>query len=224
MKAVKSAPLGSVAFVLPTARPAATATGAATPSDHPRRGRRITQSLRALRVILLAPDGHAQRDPVEVTAILAREENPAPGQTPIEWLLLTNLPVQTLEQAQQKLSWYLCRWQIEIYFRVLKSGCKIEEMQLEKLQRLEPALALYRLIAWRVLYLTMIGRDCPELPASLLFADEEWRALYLVATHRLPPDTPPSINEIIRMVGGFGGFLNRKADGMPGPQTIWIGL
>ena len=221
-----SVPLGSVEFVLPAARTestaaATTATAALTPL---RRGRRITQSLRALRVTLLPPEGHAERTPVEVTAILAREEHPAPGQAPIEWLLLTNLPVQTLEQAQEKLSWYLCRWQIEIYFRVLKSGCKIEELQLEKLERLEPALALYMLIAWRVLYLTMIGRDCPELPASLVFADEEWRAIYLVSTHRPPPDTPPSINEIIRMVAGFGGFLNRNADGMPGPQTIWIGL
>lgn len=217
-----AAPLGSVEFVLPAAR--TQTTSAASASAPLRRGRRITQSLRALRVTLRSPDEHATLAPVQVSAILAREENPAPGQTPIEWLLLTNLPVDTLEQAQQKLSWYLCRWQIEIYFRVLKSGCKVEEMQLEKLQRLEPALALYMLIAWRVLYLTMIGRDCPELPASLVFADEEWRAIYLVATHRPPPDTPPSINEIIRMVAGFGGFLNRTADGMPGPQTIWIGL
>jgi hypothetical protein len=219
--AVEASPeLGRIEFALPAARPAQ---GAAAPAAAGR-GRRITQSLRAVRVTLMPPQEHAHQAPVEVTAILAREEDPALGQTPIEWLLLTNLPVESLEQAQEKLSWYLCRWQIEIYFRVLKSGCKIEELQLEKLQRLEPALALYMIIAWRVLYLTMIGRDCPELPASVVFEDEEWRAICIVATRKPPPDTPPTLAEIVRMVAGFGGFLNRKGDGMPGPKTIWIGL
>ena len=112
----------------------------------------------------------------------------------------------------------------QLFFKILKSGCQIEELQLEKLERLEPALAFYMIIAWRVLYLTMLGRSCPELPCNVMFADEEWQALYIVAKRQTPPQVPPSLNEMVRMVAGFGGFLNRKNDGFPGPQTLWIGL
>ena len=80
------------------------------------------------------------------------------------------------------------------------------------------------LIAWRILYLTMIGRECPELSCSVLFDQEEWEAVYLVTQRKLPPKEPPTVNEVIRWIAGFGGFLNRKGDGFPGPQTMWIGL
>jgi hypothetical protein len=70
----------------------------------------------------------------------------------------------------------------------------------------------------------MLGRECPELPCNLVFEDEEWQAVYIVTKKESPPETPPSIDEMIRMVAGYGGFLNRKGDGYPGPQTIWIGL
>lgn len=208
---VEAAPeLGQIEFVMPAAKK--------------RKGRRVQQSLRATRVTISPPQGHPEKAPIEVTALLARELNPPAGETPIEWLLLTNLAVRTQAQAEEKLSWYLARWQIEIFFRILKSGCKIEELQLEKLERLEPAIMLYMLIAWRVLYLTLIGRECPELPCSLILDEEEWQAVYIVSRQAPPPETPPTINEMIRMIAGLGGFINRKGDGMPGPQTIWIGL
>jgi hypothetical protein len=195
------------------------------PKTESRKAQRIVQSLRAVRVTLKAPARSAHTLPdVEVTALLAQELNPPAGAEPIEWLLLTSLAVDTAEQAVEVLQCYLCRWQVEIYFRILKSGCKVEELQLEKLSRLEPALAFYMIIAWRVLYLTMLGRACPQLPCNVVFADEEWQAVYIVAKHKPPPQTPPSLDQMVRMVAGFGGFLNRKGDGFPGPQTIWIGL
>jgi hypothetical protein len=195
------------------------------PKTEQRKAQRIAQSLRAVRVTLKAPyrTGHKLPD-VEVTALLAQELDPPAGAEPIEWLLLTSLPVDTPEQAAELLQLYLCRWQVEIYFRILKSGCKVEALQLEKMERLEPALAFYMIIAWRVLYLTMLGRECPELPCTLVFADEEWQAIYIVARREPPPEEPPSLDQMVRMVAGFGGFLNRKGDGFPGPKTIWIGL
>lgn len=209
--AVEAAPeLGRVEFNLPASKQ--------------RPGRKIVQSLKTARVTLRAPPGHAQRQPIAVTALLAREVSPPAGEAPIEWLLLTNLDVTTLDQAEQKLSWYLCRWQVEIFFRILKSGCKVEQLQLETIERLEPAILLYMLIAWRVLFFTMVGRECPELPCTLIFDDAEWQAVYIVANQQLPPKTPPTLNHMIRLIAGFGGFLNRKGDGVPGPQTIWIGL
>jgi len=80
------------------------------------------------------------------------------------------------------------------------------------------------LIAWRVLFLTRVGRECPELPCNLISDDEEWTAVYIVSKKKPPPEKMPTLNEMIRMIVGFGGFLNRKKEGMPGPQTIWIGL
>ena len=178
-----------------------------------------------MRVTLKAP-ARPDRvlEDVTVTALLATETNPPTGEEPLQWLLLTNLTVDTAEQALEKLSWYLCRWQIEVYFKVLKSGCRIEQLQLEKRERLEPALGFYMIIAWRVLYLTMLGRDCPEMPCDAVFADEEWKAVYLVTQHKAPPDEPPSLDTMVRMIASLGGFLNRKNDGFPGPKTLWIGL
>ncbi len=106
----------------------------------------------------------------------------------------------------------------------MKSGCRVEQLQLEKRERLEPALAFYMIIAWRVLFLTMLGRDCPEMPCDTVFADEEWKAVYLVTQRKPPPDEPPPLDTMVRMVAGLGGFLNRKNDGFPGPKTLWIGL
>ncbi len=117
---------------------------------------------------------------------------------------------------------YLCRWQIEIYFKVLKSGCKIEELQLERASRIEPALSLYMIVAWRVLYLTMLGRGYPALPCDVVFETEEWKAVYIVSKREQPPEEPPTLDKMIRMVAELGGFLNRKSDGFPGPKTIWL--
>ena len=195
------------------------------PASGTRKARRIVQTLRVARVTLKAPYRPGKTLPdVEVTALLAQEIDPPAGVEPMRWLLLTSLRVNGAEQAGELVQWYLCRWQVELFFKILKSGCKVEELQLEKLERLEPALAFYLIIAWRVLYLTMLGRSCPQLPCDVVFAEEEWHAVYIVAQRQPPPQVPPSLDTMVRMVAGFGGFLNRKGDGFPGPQTVWIGL
>jgi hypothetical protein len=195
------------------------------PATHGCKARTVHQQIQVVRVTLPAPHRPDRTLPdVEVTAILATEPQPPAGEEPVEWLLLTNLPVETPEQALEKLQWYLCRWQIEVFFRILKSGCRIEKLQLEKLERLEPALAFYMIIAWRVLFLTMLGRECPEMPCDVVFEQAEWQAVYIVTERKPPPDTPPTLDQMVRRVAGLGGFLNRKSDGFPGPQTLWIGL
>ena len=190
-----------------------------------RKARRVTQSLRTVRVELNPPKRRGQKfDAVEVTALLASEDNPPAGEKPVEWLLLSSVGIETAEQAGDMLQWYLARWQIEIFFKILKTGCKVEELQLEKEERIEAALSLYLIIAWRILFLTTLGRECPELPCNVVFDDEEWRAAYIVSKRKRPPDEPPTLNVMICIIAGFGGFIGRKGDGFPGPQTIWIGL
>lgn len=194
----------------------------------PARGRsrrRVVQSLRAARVLLRPPYRPDKKlAPVEVTAILAREENPPAGEKPIEWLLLSSLAVESFAEACEKVQWYLCRWQIEVYFHVLKNGCKVEQLQLQSRERIEVALALYLIVAWRVLYLTRLGRTVPDLSCEVAFSPQEWRAVYLVSKRQKPPSEPPRLREILDLVAGLGGHLARKGDGPPGPKTLWIGL
>lgn len=204
-------PLGEVEFDLPASKD--------------RKPRHVVQTLRVARVRLEAPyrTGRKLSD-VEVTAVYARETNPPRGAERIEWILLTTLPVESFEEASEILQWYLCRWQIEVFFRILKSGCEVEQLQLEITDRLEPAIALFMIVAWRVLFLTMLGRTAPDLPCDAVFATEEWQAVYIVAKHSKPPKKPPTLNSMIHLVANFGGFLDRKGDGEPGPKTLWIGL
>ena len=195
------------------------------PATAQRSARRVVQTLRATQVRLAPPYRCDKVLPVvEVTALLAREETPPEGIEPIQWLLLTNLPVETLAAAREKMQWYLCRWQIEVYFRVLKSGCKVEQLQLQTRDRLEAALALYLIVAWRVLYLMMLGRNCPDLPCDVVLATEEWHAVYMVVQRKKPPRQPPPLSLMLTLVARLGGFLARKGDGPPGPKALWIGF
>jgi len=158
---------------------------------------------------------------VTVTAILAREEQPPAGEKPIEWRLLTNRSAETLETVVELIDWYRRRWLIEIFFRILKSGCRVEALQLCSLERLERALVIYLIIAWRILHWVTWGRECPDLPCEVIFDPEEWQAAWIVARRTPPPDTPPPLGSMVRIIAGFGGFLGRKSDGHPGPKKLY---
>jgi hypothetical protein len=113
--------------------------------------------------------------------------------------------------------------QIEMYFHVLKNGCRVEALQLSTIERMQRALALYLVVAWRVARLMRLGRTCPDLDAALFFDSDEWQAAYILAKKPIPK-MPPQLNEVVRLVAKLGGFLGRKGDGEPGVKTIWIGL
>jgi hypothetical protein len=161
---------------------------------------------------------------IEVTAILAREENPPAGEKPLMWRLLTNRHAQTLEEAVELINWYCRRWLIEIFFRIFKSGCKAEALQLSTLERLERALVIYLIIAWRILHVVTLGRECPDLPCDVVFDTEEWQAAWIIDKRQKPPEEPPKLGEMVRLIARFGGFLARKSDGHPGPKAIWEGM
>jgi hypothetical protein len=80
------------------------------------------------------------------------------------------------------------------------------------------------IVAWRVLYVMHLGRQCPDLPCSVVFEEDEWQATWVIIKGGSPPQSPPTLKEMIRMVASCGGFMGRKRDGDPGPQTLWIGL
>jgi len=163
-------------------------------------------------------------NPITTNVVIATEVDVAEGEEPIEWILLTNLSITSLEEARRVIDWYLCRWQIEIYFKILKSGCKVEKLQISEDKRFRPCLALYMIIAWRILYITMIGRECPNVNCEIVFDKIEWQTAFIVLKHAKPPKDPPPLNEIIKLIASLGGFLNRSCDKNPGPSVLWKGL
>jgi hypothetical protein len=203
----RSEPWGEIEFTLPAA------------SDRP--ARPVRQTLYRQAVTLPA---HHGQPAVPVTAVLACEEPPPAGEKAIEWRRLTNRTAETLEQVVELIDWYRRRWLVEVFFRIWKSGCRVEALQLGTLERLERALVIYLIIAWRLLHLVTWGRDCPNLPCDVVFEPEEWQAAWIVAHRCKPPETPPTLNAMVRLIAGFGGFLGRQHDGHPGPKAIWEGM
>jgi hypothetical protein len=175
--------------------------------------------------IQLRPPKRLKGEAVPLWGIHAIEPHPPEGCEAVEWLLLTTVPTETLEQAFERLAWYAQRWNIEVYHRTLKSGCRIEDRRLADAHSLEACLALDLVIAWRILHLVKLGREAPSLPCDVFFAEEEWQALYCYH-HRTPTPTatPPQLGVAMRMLAKLGGFLGRKGDGDPGATVLWRGI
>jgi hypothetical protein len=157
-------------------------------------------------------------------AIYVRETAPPTEEPPLEWMLLTNLPITNFAQAYEKVQWYCLRWRIEMYHKVLKSGFRIEHCRLGDAQRLIRYVTVMSIIAWRIFLLTLRARTYPEAPCTTLLTDPEWQVLYRTVhkTSSLPA-TPPSLCEVTGWIARLGGFLARKHDGPPGTMTLWRG-
>lgn len=189
-----------------------------------RRSRQARVDVRSARVTLSPPwRPNGKLPALDVNVVLVREVDVPENDEPIEWLLLTNLPVDNAEQAREVIQYYCVRWMIEIFFRVLKSGCRIEERRFECLDRLQTCLAVYLIVAWRTLYVCRLGRACPDINCEAIFEPAEWKSVWKVVRHSDPPPKPPTLGEMTSMVAELGGYIRRK-NSPPGPQTIWIGL
>lgn len=194
-----------------------------------RAAREVTLEIRCREVELLAPQDKARyfgkREPLRVWAIEARQVVPKAAREPICWRLLTTIPTQNFAQACEKVAWYTQRWQIEIFHKILKSGCRIEARQLESAARLRRALALDLIVAWRILALSRQGRLAPDQPCASLLSEAEWKILYCsIHPGKSVPVQPPRLDEALKWIARLGGFLGRKGDGFPGPITLWRGL
>lgn len=199
------------------------------PLSVPRRGSRparaTTLELRFAEVELRSPRSGPRRAGIKLWAIGASEAAEPEQGGPIEWLLLTTVAVSDAQKAAERVAWYTLRWQIEVYHRTLKSGCRLENRQLGSADSLKACIAIDLVVGWRIFYLAKLGREVPDVPCSVFFEEAEWKALVcFVSQTRTPPSEPPSLREAIRMVASLGGFLGRKGDGEPGTQTLWLGL
>jgi|APIni6443716594_1056825.scaffolds.fasta_scaffold53070_1 hypothetical protein len=189
-----------------------------------RSARTVRQVVRAMKITPRPPQRKGGKlEQVSFWAILAEETDPPAGEEPIRWLLFTSKEVTSLEDARRIMNLYLRRWDIEVYHRVLKTGCRAESIQLKAGQAVMNAIMLYAVIAWRILYLTHLGRQHPDLPCGCVFEEAEWKGTCVVVKRdKNAPE--PSIAEFIGIVGKLGGHLGRKSDGPPGPKSIWQGL
>jgi len=198
------------------------------PRKDGRPGRRAALELRYGTFALRPPSTHPRRKglpPLPLQAVLAEEAAPPAGAEPVRWLLLTTLPVAGPADAARLVRWYTYRWRVERYHFVLKSGCKLEELQLGTGARLRRALALYALVAARLLHLTYRARQGPEGPCEPAVGREEWGLLWRhFRPGQAPPAAPPSLRQALHWVARLGGFLGRKGDGEPGVKVLWRGL
>jgi Transposase DNA-binding/Transposase Tn5 dimerisation domain len=183
----------------------------------------VELQLRFSRMTVHPPIGkHKKYPPLTLTVIHAWERGQPEGRKAIRWKLLTDLPVESLDSAVEKLQWYSQRWKIETFHKVLKSGCKAEDAKLRTAERLTNLIAVFCIIAWRVFWLTMVHRTNPKTPADAVFTETE-----IVILNHLAGDSqqaPKNVAHYLLIVAQLGGYLARKSDGPPGNTVIWRGL
>jgi hypothetical protein len=195
------------------------------PRGKGRAARDALLDIRFAQVELHAPQRKRALGALQVWAVYLSEVNPPSPKEAVEWMLLTTLEVNCLEQALEKIDWYKRRWGIEEYHRTIKSGCRIEDRQLGDRTVWEKCLAIDLVVAWRIEHIKKLARHTPEAPCSGTFEEHEWQALLAFKRPDQPlPSTAPGLREITRMTAELGGFLGRKGDGEPGSTTLWRGL
>jgi len=195
------------------------------PRQKGRKARQAQLTVR-FREVILEPAWQKQKlGPLKLWAILVEECNPPEGVEPLCWRLLTTIEIHSLQDALEKIQWYRLRWQIEVYHKILKTGCRIEEYQLQTLDRLTRVLGIALVIAWRILLMSKVARQTPAQPATQFIEETQWKMLYLHFNPdvKLPTQAPP-IKQILIWIAQLGGFLARKNDGFPGAQTLWKGF
>ena len=199
-------------------------------SERPKSSRKQARPARTARVAraevhyreLTLPSTVEGLAPVTLWAVHVRETAPPEGEKPIEWFLLTSVRVERIEAALEAIEHYLRRWRVEDFFRVLKSGCRAEHLGFHSAERLGRALTIQAVIAWRLMLMTLLGREVPECDAELLFSDIELRFLTDYAADAALP-APRTLAGAVLLVALLGGYQNRKHDPPPGHQIMWRG-
>ena len=160
---------------------------------------------------------------VSMNVVLCEEINVPEGEDPICWMLVTTLPIQTDEEVQRVIRSYCIRWQIEVFFKTLKSGCRIERRRFEEINRVKNCLAFYSLVAWRLMYICHMGRECPDVECEIIFEPSEWKSVYTILGIEHPRTGCPRLGDVVRAIARLGGFIDRPKND-PGTQTLWIGM
>jgi hypothetical protein len=162
---------------------------------------------------------------MELTVICAQERGAPKDRDRIDWKLLTDLPVRSSTEAIEKLRWYALRWKIEVFHKILKSGCRVEESRLRTAERLVRLVAVCCILSWRIFWMTMINRTQPEAPPTIALTQPELDLLDQL--FQVPPTDAASGRSLglyIGRIARLGGYLARARDPAPGNIVIWRGL
>jgi hypothetical protein len=187
---------------------------------HPARDAVVEVSFEAVRIQPPVHNATLEKTELALWVVRVWEPLPPPGIEPLEWILLTSVPVLTIADAWERARWYRCRWLIEEFHKVLKSGCRLEDRRMHTVSALENLLAILTPIGMRLLWLRDLARLTPDLPATQIVSEE---VLHLVALLDQRPQTNWTVRQLCCAIARFGGFLGRKCDGLPGWQTLWQG-
>jgi len=170
----------------------------------------------------LPPKSQKEKEAIKVYAIHVLEEKVEKNETPLEWMILTTKEVKTADDAQNCIKWYCLRWRIEDWHRVIKSGCKIEELANKTAERLMRAISINLVVGWRIMLMTLLGRELSDLPFELLFTDIEIEVLKAYAEKK-NLKIPKTLSDMVSVVAKLGGYLSRANDSPPGHQLMWKG-
>jgi hypothetical protein len=186
----------------------------------------IALEIKTKRLHILPPIGKQKRYPaLDLTVIHATERGAPKGRKPIEWKLMTDLPVRTRLEAIEKIDWYAIRWKIEVFHKILKSGCKAEDSKLRTADRLANLMALFCILSWRVFWLTMLNRAAPDAAPTMALTASEIKLLdHLVADAGNRRCRPRTLSFYLTKLARLGGYLARASDPPPGNMVIWRGL
>ena len=174
----------------------------------------------------MPPVGKQKRYPaLTLTVLHAREPGDPTDRPAIDWQLLTDLPVRSRTAAIEKLRWYALRWKIEVFHKILKSGCKAEQARLRTSERLVKLIAVYAILSWRVFWMTMIYRSAPEAEPEIALTEMETKLLdQLVPDKGSGPPKARTLHQYLNKVARLGGYLDRAKDPPPGNTVMWRGL
>jgi len=217
-------PYGHIRATL-AAQPVLDRYGVDVPREKGKPARQARVELRSTVLVLHPKSAYPGRKPVAIHAVWVHEPEPPLGVEPLDWVLLTTLPVGTADEGREVVELYKLRWLIEDFHLILKSGCQVEETQLKTAERIEELAAVLSAVAVRILQLRQRARTEPESPCTEILTEDEWRVLWIYF-HKPPVPSglpPPTTREAARMIGQLGGHLGRKGDGMPGVRVLWKG-
>lgn len=210
-KLKEAASIGEIEFTIPT--------------TDKRKGRKVKQQIKAVNVTLKSRNKYKKAKKVKVNAVMAIEENPPEGENSLVWIFITNLRIDSFDDVCKVIKYYLCRWEIELFFKILKNGCKIEERQLQTTDRMKNLISIFMILSWRILFTMMLGRVCSTMSAGEVFEKAEWKSVYKIVNNKKAlPRKPPALGEFIIMVATLGGYVNKKGGKPPGVKTMWKGM
>jgi hypothetical protein len=182
--------------------------------------------VRFRKIRVLPPIGKQKRYPALTLTVIHAEERGAPkNRKKIEWKLITDLPVQSRKDAIQKIEWYALRWKIEVFHKILKSGCKAEESKLRTAQRLANLISVFCILSWRVFWMTMLNRSARAVPPNIALTETEIGLLdHLMKDKGRKPLRRKTLSHYLTKIARLGGYLARANDPAPGNTVMWRGL